>query len=434
MKGQAIGGLERALADHDCSCSACTAGRAVVDAHHAEIRAEVAARSFDLRREFDRWAEGAPDESWSTPSLVMATRLGILSPPWIEGLKRAVATTQALALLGERGLQPDAHVRCYLARTLCRRVITQACDAFVHARDTGRPWSSYPYQVADWFPELDDLGMSKASFDELTAAALSGPPIARAETWVASAAMAHVVEWRCFDYLNVSVDPRDEVLPGGVGATMWVFDRFSHTSTTHWRRGSAELELCFARDADGVADFVGVARGVLDERPTSLLMALDAQVRRTLGVGNDEESARGLFVPELVEQILAALRKGDLEAALSEARQAHALAPTAFATVNALAFCTLVKEPQQALALLAGAVPSSREDNVLLAANRVTALVATRELEAAFQALQTVPSCESAMFLWDVDGLLNGEPRVHFGPVDDWVARTRQHLRPETDS
>lgn len=413
--------LEQVLSESRCSCEAHAVGHQLVEAAAEDRNRDVAARSFDLRRECEPWVQGMPDGRWPTAALAMTVRNGILTPPWNGGLKRSVMITSALGLLGERGLLADAYVRMYLARPLARRLITVFAAVFVHARENGRDPSSYPYQASDWFARFAELDSANAALSEVTSEALSGDLMGFATSWLDRAALAHVIDWRTTDYLEVDVDSRDRVLQGGRDATVWVFDRFSYTSTDEWRRGSAEWELAFARDPSVTAAFVGVPRSVLDERPTSAEMAASAQVRRFLSSEGGDEAARGLLLSDMVEQILAALRRGDIDTAIAEARHAYALAPQDFTTANALGFCLVPIHAEDALHLLKDLKPKNHREGTLRLANCASAWIRTSNWAEARGALGEIVPGEMEAHLWDPTSLATGKAAVKYVTVSDWV-------------
>ena len=417
----------------DCACDAHRALLSVGASLDAAQEVDVSARRYDLRQLDEDWVGGLPDASWSTAALVLRVRSGILTPPWVDPLRRSISVTQSLGLLGERGLHADAYVRSYLVRPLTRRIVGEATHAYLHRQDVKGGRDDYPPQVTDWFDDIEALRGSTARAPEVLAAVFASPMMDRAAQWISSAAMAHIVDWRSVDYLSVQSDARDLVLPGGTDATNWVFDRFSLTSMAEWRRGSVEWELAFAQEPQRVSDFVGVPRAVLDERPTSLELALTAQLQGLVSIGGREEVAKGVYVTEMIEQILAALRLGDFDRALREARKAHSMAPHEFVTTNALAFCLVAIQPGEVVDLLNGVSPRGAEESGLIAANQASALVRLGRRREAEQLL-TMVTGDTTAYLWGPSSLVEEIPTVDLVSMGAWAEDLRRRLRREDAS
>lgn len=429
----AVPELKRILLDanqtgeNQCGCESSVACRAALEALAESDRLDGASRTYDLRRICDTWLNRIPDESWPTAALMMTARQGILSHPWVRGLYRSTTITQSLALLGERGLPPDAYVRLYLARTFARRVLIEAAGAFVYAREPGIDPSGFPYQVADWFPKLQALDSHDAPFNVLLSEACGGPLMQDVEAWIERAAVAHLIDWRIDNFLEVEIDARDRVLAGGREATFWVFDRFSFTSTEEWYRGSADWEAAYAYDPAAVSAFVGVHRSLLEERPTSQEMALSAQTRRLVSSEAQDEAGRGLFLTDMVEQILARIQTGDLAEALAEAKRAHEIAPQLWITANALAFCLVPSSPTDALSILKCLNSTTEQEARIGTANMIAAHIAAREWIDAEAGLSTLTDVEDEhAYLWTASSLTTGSPDISYIRFDRWIDETRQ--------
>lgn len=428
---QILSGIE--LSD-GCDCATCKAAQILVDTASVEAKSDIEARSFDLKRVVAPVLGGMPEEGWPLSALLVAARQAILSPPWIEPLKRATIATSALALAAEQGIPADAYVRGYLSRAICRRVLWQAADAFRDSTETGRSWDEYPKAVSRWFRILQDLNLEPLRFADLFTAATSSPIPALLGEWVSSAAMAHIVDWRAVGYLHVKADLRDLVLPGGTEGTTWVLDRLTLTSTADWSRGSAEWEVAYANDPEGVARFVGLPHRVLHERPTSVSFAADALTRRITCQVEGEEAARGLHLSDMHEQIIGSLRRGDLAEAEAEARRSVALAPQSFYTQNALAFVVAVSQPEFSLDLLDTLRPSRTVQECLVKANQATALLAGRKTDAAAEMVETLPEIPTEAYLWDSAALLGGSALLVYTSFSEWKIATLSALRERSDA
>lgn len=199
-----------------------------VAAHEAQQASfDSEARSFDVGAVAAAYRGREPSAVWPTTALLRVVHDGLERVPWrSEAFHRSVMITSALARLGERGIPADAIVRLCIGPLLARRVTVHVVHALAATRRREVTEEQLPWQLRGWLPSFAHL----PDMDEsgLMMSALTGPGVAELTQWIDEAALSHLIVWQR-DAHRVRVDPEDRVMPGGVDATRWIFDRFTNT-------------------------------------------------------------------------------------------------------------------------------------------------------------------------------------------------------------
>jgi hypothetical protein len=396
------------------SCSA------LHEAWHDDYEAELAAAKYDVHIVSARHQHEVPDDSWPTTALLGLVLALAQEPPWVDPLNRSIRLTSALARLGERGLRADTVVRTCLGPQLLRRILLVAGSMWLHQSDSFDS-APAPQQLQGWFNLFKELQLADPSILGIISAAGNGRPAAQTRAWLTTGAVAHLINW---DLDALTVTPDWLVLPGGRDATLWVWDRFTATSSDLWRSESLSWEIAFAEEPANVAAAVGLPLALLNERPPSAGMAMRSLRRRVLGESGEHQILGGLTPNELAQDILGLIETRNLAQAGALARRAWEAAPTIFTLGNAAGFCLVATNPNEATRILEQLKPQNAEQRALVRSNLLAAAVAAGVPRSYDDDSSTVPP-DLGAFLWDLTSLGSSNPQICYTNVSEWLAKAR---------
>lgn len=375
-----------------------------------------------------------PQHGWSMAALLRTISDLITSPPGVDPLKRMVMITTALARVAERGYSADAVVRTCLGQLLVRHVVLTAVSLWQAERAGELCRADLDHTMRAWLEIIDcdatSLEKSEQSFPSLVAAALSGATGERAREWIDTAAVAHIAQWRIDDFLKVERSRDDCLLPAGLEATRWVFERFTVTRAVGWSRASLNWELVFNSAPIVTAERVGMPIDLLMERRVPNVAIIRA-LERKLSSAEPELDV----ITEVVEAAVARLSLGDLASARLLTRQAFESSPGVPALRLAYAFCSIPAAPGDARATLMPMQCHDPQQAVLRAVNLATACLFEQDLEGASLHLSSRPISDVGdaveAWLWDAPSAYEGEAKLRFMSVAQWVVTTHGLLRGE---
>ncbi|MFS0704038.1 hypothetical protein AB6N23_05880 [Cellulomonas sp. 179-A 9B4 NHS] len=389
-------------------------------AHEADVEG---ATSFDVSKEVLERGGEWPGHHWSTPALLRLVKTEALEPPRRDPRRRIMRVTTALARLGERGIPADAVVRTCLGPALVRQIIIEAASIWVLTNDGRLPRGAFAEMEA-WMDLFDSdpalTGVDRSSLPEVVSATITGDVARRAREWLRDASMAHVLSWRLDGYLKTDVEESDIMLPAGVGATLWVSDRFTETYLDKWSRESLEWELVFLHEPVETAGRVGLAVELLRERPVTMQQIVDALSRRLSGAVGDDPVAHGLRTEEIIHAIVGMIRDGQQSAAQEMAARAVRQAPENGYLCNVLAFC-LIPVNSDASHQVLDRLIGTRDARVraTVAMNRATLYIAEKNASMARAIVAEVPNNGWQVWCWAPDSL-DGEPRLLATSFAEW--------------
>ena len=199
-----------------------------------------------------------------------------------------------------------------------------------------------PWQLQGWLPTFSQL--PDMDQDVLMMSALTGPGVAELNQWVDEAAMSHLISWR-HDAERVRLDPEDRVMPGGVDATRWIFDRFTKTRLDEWRTASLQWELAYSERSEAVCERAGLPARLVAERPVSMSMVVSALARRIAAEASDAEVLAGMTASEVMQELVTLSKVGAFDAAVALAARAKSAAPASAELAIAHAFLMIVSSP-----------------------------------------------------------------------------------------
>ena len=371
-----------------------------------------------------------PQHGWSMAALLRTVADLITSPPGVDPLKRMVMMTTALARAAERGYTADAVVRTCLGQLLVRHVVLTATSLW-HAERAGELGrSDLDHTMRAWLELIDcdakSLEQSEQSFPSVVAAALSGATGEQAREWIDTAAVAHIAQWRIDDYLKVERSRDDCLLPAGLEATRWVFERFTHA--VGWSRASLNWELVFNSAPRATAERLGMPIDLLMERRVPNVAIIRALERKLSSAEAELD-----VITEIVEAAVARLSLVDLASARLLTRQAFESSPGVPALRLAYAFCSIPEAPNDARATLMPMQCHYPEQVVLRAVNLATACLFEKDLEGASRQLSSLSISDASDavegWLWDAPSAYEGKAKLRFMGVTEWVETTHELFR-----
>lgn len=328
---------------------------------------------------------------------------------------RSIRLTTALARLGERGLKADIIMRTCFGSQLVRHILLVTGSLWLHHENTR---DTAPQQLHAWFDLFDNLQLAEASLLAIISETGTGAP-ERTQQWLATSAIAHLIDW---NLNSLTVTPDWPVLPGGRDATLWVWDRFTATSTDLWRSDSLGWEIAFAEEPENVANVVGLPLSPLRERPASAAMAIRSLRRRLTGQSDAHQILGGLTADEIAQNILGLIQTRNLTDACELARRAWESAPSVFMLANAAAFCLIPTDPSEAARLLSDLKPQNAEHRALVHANLTAAAAVAGAGWQPDDSPPVIPPDFEA-FLWDLNTLTSSHPQIKYTNVADWLTQ-----------
>lgn len=374
---------------------------------------------YDCGREILQIKDALPAHDWSTPTLIGYTRHHLLQQPNVRGYWRATAITTALARLAERGLPADFLVRHCMGPALLKRILVTTSMLLVGIH-RGECQRSQVRELEDWFALLETdpaFQSSTPSADACAQSALTGHIRDRAEDWLATAAIAHLIGWRLEGCLKVDVDPECLTIPAGSSAARWVYERSTETYVESWHEESRAWETLWITEPSQVLQTAGVPEILLTGRALRLndltraaaRIALDRHTR----VRVDE-----MEKDEVLETIIGMLQAGALRPAMDLARRASRKYPADVEFVLAHAFCCIPLAPAKALRILAGLGDSK----VVVAIDRacVTLMEGGRVDPHSLAAQFTAQQVEEKAWLW-IPSSLPHDPLLKYTTISAWL-------------
>ncbi|MCA0144820.1 hypothetical protein [Blastococcus sp. LR1] len=348
---------------------------------------------------------------------------GLEVVPWAAGgFHRSVLITSALARLGERGILADAIVRLCIGPLLARRVTLHVVHAMAATRRGVVDADALPRQLRGWLtafahlPDMDESG--------LLMSALTGPGIAELNQWIDEAALAHLIVWRR-DAQRVQLEPADRVLPGGVDATRWIFDRFTKTRLDEWRTASLQWELAFLDRPEAVCGDAGVPVRLVAERPVSMAMVVSALARRVCAASSDAEVLAGMTASEVMQELVTLTKVGAFDAAVGLAARASSAAPASVELAIAHAFLRIVRHPGAAETELRQILRSSPGQKPLISVNIASCLLRQQgSIDQISELLgdEDVAKSDKLAWLWAPEPLIEGKLLLEEYRISDWVS------------
>jgi hypothetical protein len=337
--------------------------------------------------------------------------------------------TSALARLGERGIPADAIVRLCIGPLLARRITVHVVHALAAVRRAEVTEEELPRQLRGWlstFAHMPDMDESA-----LMMSALTGPGVAEFNQWIDEAALSHLIVWRR-DAERVSLHPEDRVMPGGVDATRWVFDRFTKTRLDEWRTTSLHWELACAERSEDVCRRAGIPVRLIAERPVSADMVVSALARRVCAVSSDAEVLAGMTLSEVMQELVTLSKVGAHHAAILLAARAKVASPASIELAVAHAFLTIARSPVAAEGDLRALLRRHPGQRALISVNIASALVRQGRVNNEVSELlrrDDVKKSRQLAWLWAPVTLLGGDLRLEEYRVNDWVAEMNALLQ-----
>lgn len=400
------------------------------DLEAVKVQVEASAH-YDNFVPYQQREQTEPNAAWPMTALVRCITTLMAQPPWGEdAFRRSVWLTSAMARLGAMGLPADAVLRTCAAPALKRRIIFHIATAWHGRCDLEGDVYTIPQVLHPWIAKLEELtGLRFGSdrvppLEEVLVKASTGSFSDLIDDWIANTATSHVIAWRLDNAFRVEVLPTDVVLAGGITATKWVFDRFSQTYLDDWDEESLVWELCYAQSPQMTADKVGIPLRVLEERPSAIVLALDAIVRRRTDPECIVTSSAfaGVDIGELQEQIVFLANAGDIRQAQDLARAATQKTPHQPQLSNAYAFTLIPSNP----AIARSQFEEDNAGDMLSDLNIMACFLTEGKKDRVAEILSTLRSTEhSALraWLWTPSYLLgrSSDSIMQYYEVSEWL-------------
>jgi len=411
-------------------CSGTLECQLLLQQHRAHLDRKAAAAQFDAGRERASIRGQQPAHTWSTSALLRTATELLLRPPVNDVLWRSIAITTALARLGERGLSADAVVRTCIGPILIRRILGDTGLFWSAHRNSDIPQDQIPEVLRPWcriFDAEDSLtGLVQPLATHAAYVAAMSSPGRLANSWLQTASVAHIADWRIENYLEVRRVPSDLVLSGGTDATRWVYERLATTYLNEWHVESLSWELIFNRDAEGAALAAGVSESILSERVTTNDLVIDALRQKLTAPQPFEELEPGLDANAAITSLGLMLEKGLIDGARSMARRLHEARPGDTFLAFAYAFCSIPTDPAGARNVLVGLdLGIALEMAALRAIDLATCALFEQDLLSARDAFGAGanPLPEHTAWLWDPVEASQGRAILQYGTLDSWAKR-----------
>lgn len=403
-----------------------------LDSHRATVVAEGLARAFDVRTIAQNYTRLQPAATWPTAALMHTVSTELLVPPWrASPSARSIRLSSALARLGERGIPPDGIIRTCLGRELRRAIFIRTAWSWCGVATGELEFDGLPRALRDWLQLAQDIETSLpgAPFAVLTLLEGSAARVTF-DNWLKTAPLSSVLAWsRDREIEDISND--EMVLHAGADATRWVVDRFNHTLLDDWQRSSLEWELAFQHQPTLIADRVGLTAELLSERLVTAEMVHAAMVRHLCTPRSTTPVIEDLTVPEIISQLVALGRSGDIDQARSLIKQASQLAPDDAHLANALAFFTIPSDPDRAIAEFQRLPFGDNLPPTLRFINLASANLAAGSLDEAHELGERVAhlaaSDPAILWLWLPTALTPGSngKRIESYRASDWLKEFR---------
>ncbi|MDO5729280.1 MAG: hypothetical protein Q4P71_06620 [Actinomycetaceae bacterium] len=346
-----------------------------------------------------------------------------------DGLRRAILITDALGRLAERGIHSDWLVRRHIGPELLRRIIIISAVIWQRITFDGLERKVFN-RLEPWLREIDaDVpeDYREHEFSRLVIACLSGQTHRKGMEWLATAAMAHIIDWRLGGYLVSEPDLADQAPPGGLEVATWLYERFSQTYLADWSRASLFWEMAYLRDPQKVAETTSIPMHILNERNVTLEQLLDASSELVLN--HEDEPLPGMRKQEFFENIVAQLERGEIERACSIAKDAADRLPRNRDLVAIYAFCLLPIDPAKSRATFQHTSRSSLLPDQITAINLASAFLCENQPHKAKEVLDSADwnlASTKPAWLWDPKSLLQHNARLRFTTITDWKNRYNQ--------
>lgn len=426
------------------SCAESGECRSPLERALSEKAAREQAAKFDAGKERLRLQSEQPSPHWTTSALLRTAKDLLQTPPTNDPWWRSVAITTALARLGERGLGADVIVRTGFARDLVQSIVGDAAMFWCASTPEGVDDDDdveIPDVLQPWVELLDTDRSLQQHRGQLPAhvasVALAGDVGAKAEEWIRTAAIAHILGWRITDYLAVERQPMDLVLAGGKEATVWVTERFTTTYIPEWRASSLHWEQMYNSDPAGAAKIAGVPLDMLLERTVTTEMLTEGlQVK--LNRQADTEFEQRDLGDSSIASLAVLLESGQIRAALRMARKFHEAQPQASHFAMAYAFCLIVTDPDSARVTLERRLPAvDSAEMALRTVNLATCALMVQDVSKAREYLASLDGeMRQAAWLWEPTSVVAGDPHVRYSSISEWLDRfelAAEILTPRTD-
>lgn len=333
----------------------------LADRINSEIVNDRLARTFDVSIPYVEYNQYEPSQAWPTAALVRNVNDLILnSPRGFDAFRRSVWLTSSIARLGERGFPPSALIRTCVAPSLRRRLtfeISTNWHALKSQKVTEDDIDSSLFPWIEYFSEYYKIDLNVVpipSLEDVLVLASTGAFGDLIDDWIATTAISHIIDWR-FDGAHKvdKISPTDCILPGGLPATHWVFDRFSYTYMSDWRTESLAWEISYAHSPEQTAARAGVDIALLQERPASLTLTLEAIVSRhtTIHGAGEPHIFGGVSINEIILQIVHMLNSGNVKQAQDLTRAVMEQVPYDGEILNIHAFVNIPENPKYSLDL-----------------------------------------------------------------------------------
>lgn len=411
---------------HDEGHAACRGSllcERVRDYQQAKTSFDSRARSFDVGALAADFEGREPSAAWPTTALLRVVHDGLEQVPWgRQEFRRSVVITSALARLGERGIPADAIVRLCVGPLLARRITVHAVHALAAIRRGQVGEEQLPWQLLGWLPTFEHLPDMDES--RLMMSALTGSGVAELNQWIDEGAISHLIVWRR-DAERVSLHPDDRVMPGGVDATRWIYDRFTRTRLDEWRTTSLQWELACVERPEDVCQRAGVSVRLIAERPVSADMVVSALGRRVCAATSDAEVLAGMTLSEVMQELVTLSKMKAYDAAITLAARAKVASPASVDLAVAHAFLTIARAPATALAELRTLLRQHPGQRQLIIVNIASALIRQgKPGEEVLELLGRRDVRESGQlaWLWSPDSLVRPDLRLEEYQVCNWVA------------
>lgn len=399
--------------------------------------AELESCTFDASRAALEKRLEQPSASWTTTALLRTVFDLILTPPTNNWLWRSITITTALARLGERGLSPDAVVRTGVGPDLTRRILLDTAAFWVAERDSALNRTDMPRPLQGWAALIDgdpSLANRELSWEWFGHVVQTSAVAERAQNWLVTAAVGHLLGWQVDEYLQVSRGPDEMVFPGGKHATRWVCDRLIRTYLSEWHAASLQWELAYILSPLEIATSAGVNPAILAERTCTEEMVIQELCQRVRSPGVRDSIQTELLAEDLIPSLGLLLQKGRCDVARAQARRAFEAYPNRVEFHMAYAFCTIPQNREEVRRLLEPLQVDDAALRVLVCANLATCALFDGDAAGALDLVAEVtePVGGSPMWLWDPARALRGEAEVHLETLDDWLVRLRSALAQST--
>ena len=406
--------LAEALAEPATRClPAC---RDVVTGLLRRGRAAVASTSedFDARQILLSEPREEPNILWHTASLLQivarVTRSSPLDDSGTPILQREIFGTSSLALLGQRGLDPDQIVRYGFGDRIKFAIVSNLTRI-----DKSPAIASHTMPYYEEWRDVFGVGENgDRSNGGYLRSAINGQASRFIESWLMEAGLMDLLRWNPLNSAATGAW-RDA---GTVEIYQWLVDRFTQTYLHKWSLASLKREYAtICGQADAVFPLEILQERIIPHDRVAVAVA-NAAVFSSTASDSDVLGA-------LTEQAVELLKGGERTAAAALFDAARAFSPGDPRVRNNYAFCILLDKPDEARVLLEDALSMDTRDKVVTLCNLALVEhlldrddVALAQLADAFEATR---SDRRDAFLWEQDEA--GEWQVADVSPEMWIVR-----------